>query len=90
MTDVNVNQFIKKGLRGGTSYNVNRYGKANNEYMEDYNENEPSKYNMYLDPNNLYGCAKSQYLSAGGFKWLSQKKIDKLNLRVYTEENIDV
>lgn len=42
--------------------------------MKDYNENEGSKYILYLDENNLYGWAMSQFLPTGGFKWLKQKK----------------
>ena len=55
MTDVDIFQFIEKGMRGGVSYIANRYGKANNKYMKEYNEKAPSKYIMYLDANNLYG-----------------------------------
>ena len=55
MTDVDMFQFIKKGMRGGVFYIANRYGKANNKYMKEYNEKAPSKYIMYLDANNLYG-----------------------------------
>ena len=87
ITDIDVYQFIEKGLRGGTSYIANRYGKANNKYMKTHNEKEPSKYIMYLDANNLYGWAMSQYLPTGGFKWLSQKRIKKTNLGEYTENS---
>ena len=83
MTDIDMFQFIEKGLRGGISYIANRYGKANNKYMKDYDKKAPSKYIMYLDANNLYGWAMSQYLPTGGFKWLSQKQIDKINLAKY-------
>ena len=83
MTDIDMFQFIEKGLRGGISYIANRYGKANNKYMKEYNEKAPSKYIMYLDANNLYGWAMSQYLPTGGFRWMTQKQIDKINLTKY-------
>ena len=87
MTDIDMFQFIEKGLRGGISYIANRYGKANNKYMKEYNKNAPSKYIMYLDANNLYGWAMSQYLPTGGFKWLKQNKIDNLDLGKYNEQS---
>ena len=87
MTDVDMFQFIEKGLRGGISYIANRYGKANNKYMKNYDEKAPSKYIMYLDANNLYGWAMSQYLPTGGFKWLSEKKIAALDLTRYKEDS---
>ena len=87
MTDVDMFQFIEKGLRGGISYIANRYGKANNKYMKDYKKDKPSKYIMYLDANNLYGWAMSQYLPTGGFKWLKQNKIDNLDIKKYDKEN---
>ena len=87
MTDIDMFQFIEKGLRGGISYIANRYGKANNKYMNDYNKNESSKYIMYLDANNLYGWAMSQYLPTGGFKWMKQEHIDKLDLSKYKEDS---
>ena len=87
MTDVDMFQFIEKGMRGGISYIASRYGKANDKYMKSYDEKAPSKFIMFLDANNLYGWAMSQYLPTGGFKWLSEKKIDKLNLNKYKEDS---
>ena len=87
MVDIDMFQFIEKGMRGGISYIANRYGKANNKYMKNYDEKAPSKYIMYLDANNLYGWAMSQALPTGGFKWLSPKQIEKINLGKYTENS---
>ena len=87
MTDVDMFQFIEKGLRGGISYIANRYGKANNRYMKEHDEKAPSKYIMYLDANNLYGWAMSQYLPTGGFRWMTQNQIDKTDLAKYKEDS---
>ena len=38
---------------------------------------------MYLDANNLYGWAMSQYLPTGDFKWMTDKEISKMNLGKY-------
>ena len=84
ISDVDMFQFIEKGMRGGISYIANRYGKANNKYMKNYNPEEASKYIMYLDANNLYGWAMSQYLPTGGFKWLTEEEVD---LSKYNDES---
>ena len=47
--DIDMFQFIEKGVHGGVSYIANRYGKANNKYKKKYDEKAPSKYIMYLD-----------------------------------------
>ena len=82
-------QFIEKGMRGGVSYIANRYGKANNKYIEGYDEKKPSKYIMYLDANNLYGWAMSQYLPYGSFKWLSNEELNNIDLGKYKEDSND-
>ena len=80
-------QFIEKGMRGGVSYIANRYGKANSKYMKEYDEKAPSKYIMYLEADNLYGWAMSQYLPTGGFRWLTEKEINKIDLAKYKEDS---
>ena len=87
MVDVDMFQFIEKGMRGGISYIANRYGEANNRYMKTYNEKASSKYIMYLDANNLYGWAMSQYLPTGGFRWMTEKQINNIDLAKYKEES---
>ena len=87
MVDIDMFQFIEKGMRGGISYITNRYGKANNKYMREYNEKAPSKYSMYLYTNNLYGWVMSQYLPTGSFKWLTEKQINKINLVDYKDDS---
>ena len=83
MTDIDIIQFIEKGMHSGVSYIANRYGNANNKYMKEYDEKAPSKYIMYPDANNLYGWAMRQYLPTGNFKWTTDKEISKIDLGKY-------
>ena len=78
LSDVDMLLMIEKGIRGGVSMVSNRYGKANNKYMKDFNESELSKFLMYFDANNLYGGAMSEKLPVHNFKWMSNKEIEKL------------
>ena len=55
--------------------------------MKEYDEKSPSKYIMYLDANNLYGWAMSQYLPTGNFKWMTDKEISKMNLGKYKADS---
>ena len=55
----------------------NRYGQANNKYMEEkYDPSQPSKYLAYLDANNLYGWAMMKPLPVGDFKWMEEIELD--------------
>ena len=78
LDNVDMLLMIEKGIRGGISIISNRYGKANNKYMADFNKKELSKYLMYVDANNLYGCAMSEKLPIHSFKWMSNKEIENL------------
>ena len=58
----------------------NRYAKANNKYMSDFNEQATSNYTMYFDVNNLYGFAMQKQLPTGGFRWLQEDELLGLDL----------
>ena len=70
ISDIDMYYFIEKGTRGKVSYIARKYAKANNKYMNDYDAGKPSTFITYLDMNNLYGWAMSEYLPYGEFKWI--------------------
>ena len=76
ISSIDVYLFVENSIKGDISYIAKRYRKAKNKSMKLYDDRKRSKYITYLDANNLYGWAMSQYLSYSGFKWLNQKKID--------------
>ena len=79
LNDPDMLLIFEKGIRGGISMISNRYGEANNKYMgHGFNKNKLKKYLMYLDANNLYGCAMSMKLPTHGFKWLTSGEMEKL------------
>ena len=45
--------MVEKRIREGKYYPINRYAKANNKYIKDYDKNKKSLYLKYWDVNNL-------------------------------------
>ena len=81
ISDIDMHLFIEKGMRGGIScISISCISKANNKYIKCYDSGKESKYITYLDANNLYGWALSQYLPYSEFKWLNQKEIDRFDV----------
>ncbi|KAJ8979685.1 hypothetical protein NQ317_001086 [Molorchus minor] len=72
--------YTAPGIRGGISQCSERKHIANNQFLPNYNPDEPTSFITYLDATNLYGHSMSQALPTGGFMWLSQKEIDILIL----------
>ena len=80
--------MVEEGIRGGICHSINRYAKANNKYMKNYNKNEESSYIQYLDANNLYGWAMSQKLPVNDFKWINNvSKINEKFIKDYDEDS---
>ena len=78
LTDKEMYEFIESGIRGGYACIVKRFAKANNPYIHDFNPKDPISYILYLDANNLYGCAMVQMMPVRNFRWLCKREIDDL------------
>ena len=74
ITDPAMYQMIESGMRGGVCMISQRYAKANNELVGEYNPEQPKTYISDWDPNNLYGWAMSQVLPYGKFDWVDPKE----------------
>ena len=69
LTDYDMHMFIEQGMRGGIStVGGKRFARANNPQLGDYDPSQAFSYIMYLEANNLYGWAMSQYLPVGDFR----------------------
>ena len=70
LTDYDMLLMVEEGIRGGIFHAIQRYAKANNKYMKDYDKRKKSSYIQYLDANNLYGKAMTEKLPVRGFRWM--------------------
>ncbi|XP_071052135.1 uncharacterized protein [Onthophagus taurus] len=80
LTDIDMLRFFKNGIRGGLSMCTKRSAKANNKLMMEFDETKDPSYILYLDATNLYGHAMRRKLPTGGFRWLSDEEIQKLDI----------
>jgi hypothetical protein len=88
--DVDLHQMIETGIRGGVSIVNKRYSEADNPYQNHsftdaaaITANSPDTEHTYLldvDCNNLYGSAMMGHLPVGGWKWLTRREIDDLDV----------
>ena len=60
LTDYDMLLMIEEVIRGGICHAMQRYAKANNKYMKDYDKKKTPSYIQYLDANNLYGKAMTE------------------------------
>jgi len=84
--DIEMHQFLERGMRGGISMITHQYAVANNKDLQEYDPEKPSIYIIYKDANNLYGEAMSQYLSVGDFKWVSERDAQTLDVMTVADE----
>ena len=83
LTDEDMFLTYEKGIRGGMCQVTCKYTETNNKYMKDYDKNKGSSFLIYVDANNLYGCAMSKKLLVDGFKCVD-------DLSMFTEDFIKI
>ena len=78
ISDLDKYMFFEQGMGGGVSYINKRYSEASKNVKI-----------LYLDMNNLYGCAMSQYLPIGDFKWVKNiNEIEQKLMRIKSNSSI--
>ena len=80
LTNIDQLLFFERGIRGGVSGIMNRYARANNPLLDGYNPDNPNKFILYTDMNNLYGRAMIDPLPVSGFRFLRRDEIASLNI----------
>ena len=79
--DVDMHLFVEAGMRGGVSCVSKRLAEASDEPDEEgYRQ-----FLLYLDANNLYVWAMSQYLPTGEYRWLSDDEVAAFQLDAWAE-----
>lgn len=73
--DTEMWHWVRSAVRGGLTYVVRRYMKANLPHLPDYREEEASTQLCYLDCRGLYSYCLRRPLPLGNYKWLSEKKV---------------
>ena len=80
--------MVEEGIRGGICHAIQRYAKANNKYMKDYDNKKKSSYIQYLDANILYDKAMTEKLLVRGFKWVNDiSEINEKFIKSYNKNS---
>ena len=82
LTDPTKYTFFEKSIRGGVSVISNRYAKANNPYMKDYDPSKKIRYIIEWDTNSRYASVMVEELPVGEFKWASEEVLETLERSV--------
>ena len=89
LTDYDMALMVEEGIRGAICHTTQRYAKANNKYMKDYERKKKSSYIQYLDANNLYGKAMTEKLPVRRFRWMDDiSKIDEDFVKGFNKNDI--
>ena len=89
ITNENIYNMVENSIRRGISMISTCHAKANNLRLPSYDPDLPRQDLIYLDANNPYGHAMSQYLPTRGFRLLDDEKVEVLDLDSLDDETED-
>ena len=85
-TDIDILLMTEKGIRGGLTQVIRKYGVANNKYLPNNDKTKNSTYLQYLDANNLYGYAINKKLPLNGYEWADEAIFTDDFIKNYDDE----
>ena len=80
LSDIDKILMVEAGIRGGISQISNRYEKANNPYLEDYDPSKKKKFLLDLDANNMYGWAMVHELPVRDFVFMDKREVERFDI----------
>lgn len=90
LTDIDMYNFIEKGLRGGISIVAHRKGESNNKFMDNFDKEKNQKFISYVDVINLYGFAMLQNMPYSGFRWINPEEYNLQEYEKLCNDNLNV
>ena len=66
--------MLENGIHGEISVISERHATANLHTLPTYDPTQETSHLIYLDANNLYGFAMSQYLPTSNFRWVPENR----------------
>ena len=86
LTDEEQYMFVEDGMRGGISVISHRHSQANHPSIPGYDATKENKQILYVDANNLYGCAMMMPLPTGDFRWEDDEAVEKFDASEWPDD----
>ena len=80
LTGPEIHLFFESNLRGGISTISHRFARSNIPGTPSFDPTNPASYILYIDANNLYGWASSQFLPTSNFHFLSPWEMENFDV----------
>lgn len=87
LKDVDATLLFRNELKGGINIVGDRYAKANNELVGNYNPKKQRKYLVFMDGNSAFCHAQLQPLPHRNFAWLTRREINNFDIMAISDRS---